>query len=98
MAIKKKNLKTKPISKVTFIYEAPEATEVLLVGDFNEWDTKSTPLKKLKKGDFKVVVDLEIGKSYEYKYIVDGVYLNDQEPEALITNTYANTENSLVKL
>lgn len=98
MAIKKKNLKTKPISKVTFTYDAPEASEIFLVGDFNKWNAESTPLKKLKKGPFKTIVDLEIGKSYEYKYIVDGVYQNDQEPDALIFNKYANAENSLIKL
>lgn len=98
MAIKKKNLKTKPISKVTFSYDAPEASEVTLVGDFNKWGATSIPLKKLKAGTFKVVVDLEIGKSYEYKYLVDGEYINDQEPESLIFNQYANAENSLIEL
>ncbi|ANW95674.1 glycoside hydrolase [Wenyingzhuangia fucanilytica] len=98
MAITKKFLKSKPVCKVTFSISAPEATEVVLVGDFNEWDSTTTPLKKLKNGTFKVVVDLETEKSYEYKYILDGEYVNDDEPEALIFNEYANAENSLVAL
>ncbi|MDO6737328.1 isoamylase early set domain-containing protein [Wenyingzhuangia sp. 2_MG-2023] len=98
MAITKKKLKTKPVCKVTFSHMAPEATEVFLVGDFNEWDATATPLKKLKSGLFKVVVDLEIEKSYQYKYIADGTYVNDEEPEALVFNEFANAENSLIEL
>ncbi len=98
MAISKKFLKSKPICKVTFSYDAPEVEEMTLVGDFNEWDTETTPLKKLKSGKFKVVVDLEVGKSYEYKFVADGKYINDSEPDALVFNQYANAENSLVKI
>lgn len=98
MAIKKKFLKTKPVCKVTFSIDAPEATEVVLVGDFNDWDKSATPLKKLKNGTFKVIIDLETEKSYEYKYVIDGTYVNDEEPEALIFNDFANAENSLIAL
>ena len=98
MAVTKKFLKTKPVCKVTFSISAPEATEVVLVGDFNEWDATASPLKKLKNGTFKVVVDLESKKSYEYKYVIDGEYTNDDEPEALVFNEFANAENSIVTL
>lgn len=98
MAISKKFLKTKPVCKVTFAISAPEAEKAVLVGDFNEWDITATPLKKLKNGTFKVVVDLDTEKSYEYKYILDGEYVNDDEPEALVFNNYANAKNSLVAL
>ncbi|MDO3694752.1 isoamylase early set domain-containing protein [Wenyingzhuangia sp. chi5] len=98
MAITKKFLKTKPVCKVTFAISAPDAAEAVLVGDFNEWDTTATPLKKLKNGTFKVVIDLDTEKSYEYKYLIDGEYVNDDEPEALIFNEFANAENSLLAL
>ncbi|MGY6647569.1 isoamylase early set domain-containing protein [Wenyingzhuangia sp. IMCC45574] len=98
MAISKKFLKSKPVCKVTFSLDAPETEKMSLVGDFNEWDTDATPLNKLKSGKFKVVVDLEVGKSYEYKYVADGEYINDSEPDSLIFNNFANAENSLVEL
>ncbi|NJB81794.1 isoamylase early set domain-containing protein [Wenyingzhuangia aestuarii] len=98
MAVSKKFLKSKPVCKVTFAYTAPEVKELSLVGDFNEWDATATPLKKLKNGTFKVVVDLDIDKSYEYKFIADGEYVNDSEPEALVFNEFANAENSLLEL
>ena len=96
MAVSKKFLKSKPVCKVTFAYDAPEVEELALVGDFNNWDATATPLKKLKNGTFKVVINLETEKSYEYKYLSNGEYFNDPEPEALIFNEYANTENSLL--
>jgi len=98
MAISKRFLKTKPICKVTFTYTAPKVSTIYLVGDFNEWNASATPLKKLKNGTFKVVVDLETKQSYQYKFIVDGEYVNDNQAETLIFNEYANTENSLIKL
>ena len=98
MALTKKFLKTKPVCKVTFSYEAPELEEVALVGDFNDWNAEATPLKKLKNGTFKVVVDLETKKEYEYKFLSNGNYINDLEADAMVYNSYANAENSLVKL
>ncbi len=98
MAISKKFLKSKPVCKVTFAYPAPELKELALVGDFNDWNATKTPMKKLKNGVFKVVVDLDVEKSYEYKFLSNGEYLNDNEPDAFVFNEYANSENSLVKL
>ena len=46
MAIKKQFLKSKPICKVTFSVPAEEANNVVVVGDFNEWNTEATNLKK----------------------------------------------------
>ena len=48
MGIQKKFLKSKPVCKVTFIMpkEAVESAEkVNIVGDFNNWDKNSSPLK-----------------------------------------------------
>lgn len=98
MSISKKFLKSKPVCKVTFAYKAPEVKELSLVGDFNEWNTSATPLKKSKNGTFKVILDLDVNKSYEYKFVADGEYVNDNEAEALVYNDYANSENCLISL
>lgn len=69
--LKKKFLKTK--CKVTF--ELPEgiegAEEVFLVGDFNNWDEKATPMSK-KKDKFSITLDLELNRDYQYRYLVNG--------------------------
>ena len=96
MAIKKQYLKSKPICKVTFSIEAEDAKKVALVGSFNEWNAKKAPLKKLKNGTFKGTIDLDKDNSYEFKYVVDGAYVNDSEADSYAWNDFAGAENGVV--
>lgn len=98
MAIKKQYLKSKPVCKVTFAIEAEEAQNVALVGSFNEWNTEATQLTKLKNGTFKGTVDLEKDNSYEFRYVVDGTYVNDEQADAYQWNEFAAAENGVLNL
>lgn len=53
-----------------FMLVAPEAHEVALVGDFNDWEKAATPLEK-KNGVWTVTVPLSPGR-YSYAFLVDG--------------------------
>jgi len=69
--------KTKILTeKVPFEFLAPEAQEVYLAGDFNNWDINANPMKKDKKGLWKTTVSLKPGR-YEYRFLVDGNWEND---------------------
>ena len=96
MSIKKQFVKTKPICKVTFSIDAKEATAASVIGDFNGWNPKDGALSKLKNGTFKATFNLPKDASYEFKYLVDGVYLNEPEADTFIFNDFANAENSVV--
>lgn len=98
MAITKQYLKSKPVCKVTFTVPAEEANDVKVVGTFNEWNAKHTPLKKLKNGTFKGTVDLEKDNSYEFRYLVDGTYVNDEQADAFAWNDYAGAENGVLNV
>lgn len=98
MAIKKQYLKSKPVCKVTFSLLAKDAESVSVVGNFNEWNAEAAPLKRLKNGTFKTTLDLDAKKSYEYKYLVDGNYINDEAADAYEWNDYAGGENSVVSV
>lgn len=98
MAITKKYLKSKPICKVTFELDGIEAETIAAVGDFNSWDPKATPLTKFKNGKFKTTVDLDSDKSYEFRYIVDGNYINDEAADSYVYNDYAGAENGVLVL
>lgn len=98
MAIKKQFLKTKPVCKVTFSIEEPDAKKVSVVGDFNNWKAGKNALKKLKNGSFKGTIDLEKGKSYQFRYLVDGEYKNDAEADAYAWNDFAGADNSVVEV
>ena len=58
----------------------------------------SEPLKKLKNGTFKTTIDLESGNSYEFKYVVDGSWQNEEQADAYAWSDYASAENSVLNL
>jgi len=98
--IKKQFLKSKPVCKATFTLPkeaAPEADSVVLVGEFNDWDTiNGIEMTKLKNGNFKAVVDLESGKNYEFRYLIDGsTWENDWEADNYVTSPFGE-DNSVV--
>lgn len=98
MAIKKQFVKTKPVCKVTFSVEAKEATTASVVGDFNNWNQTEGELSKLKNGTFKATFDLPKDNSFEYKYIVDGIYHNEPQADSYRWNEFANAENSVLEV
>ena len=99
MAIAKQYLKTKPVCKVTFTVPAEEAKKVAVVGDFNNWKaTKASALKKLKNGTFKGTLELPKEGSFEFKYIIDGNYVNEESDDRYQYNEYAGSENAVLDL
>lgn len=98
MSVKKQFIKTKPVCKVTFSVAAKEATNVAVVGDFNNWNAFEGALSKLKNGTFKAVFDLPKDQTFEYRYIIDGEYSNESEADSYRWNEYAHTENSVLEL
>ncbi|MGB7629835.1 MAG: isoamylase early set domain-containing protein [Candidatus Deferrimicrobium sp.] len=73
--------------KSKFEFSAPEAKEVSLAGNFNQWNTLANPMKKDKKGVWKVTLPLEPGR-YEYRFIVDGNWQNDPACSSCVTNEF----------
>ena len=98
MSIKKQVIKTKPVVKVTFSIEAKEANAVAVIGDFNNWNPSEGELSKLKNGTFKAVFDLPKDHSFEFKYLVDGNYVNEPEADSYRWNEFANAENSVLEV
>lgn len=98
MAIIKQYLKSKPICKVTFSVPAEGAQKVTVLGTFNDWDEeKAVELKKLKNGTFRGTVNLEKDNSYEYRYLVDGAFVNEEAADAYVTNEFGG-ENAVLKV
>ena len=99
MSLKKQYNETKPVCKVTFKLTkdvAHSASQANLAGDFNNWDIESYPMKKLKSGEFTISLDLEKGKEYQFKYIIDGTaWLNETEADKFVPNEF-QSENSVI--
>ena len=102
MAFKKQYLKSKAVCKVTFKLskeQAHAADSVRLVGDFNSWDQASTPMKKLKNGDFTATVNLAKDSEYQFRYLLDDkAWENDWEADAYIPSSMSSADNSVVQV
>jgi 1,4-alpha-glucan branching enzyme len=98
MSIKKQFIKTKPVCKVTFTVEAKEANTAVVVGDFNNWNPSEGELSKLKNGTFKGVFDVNKDATYEFKYVIDGAYVNEVEADSYVWNEFAGSENSVLEV
>ena len=48
------------------------ADRIHLVGDFNDWDQESLPFRYNRQDDWQVEVELEQGREYHFRYLVDG--------------------------
>lgn len=99
ISLKKQYLKSKPICRVTFRLPKEvslEARRVALVGDLNDWNEEAMLMKRLKNGDFTLTLELETGKEYRFKYLVDGNrWENDWNADRYEENIHG-TEDSVV--
>ena len=59
---------TKPVN---FYCVAPDAGQVFLIGDFNDWETNSHPMKRQSGGTW--LLEIPLGHGYHhYQFLVDG--------------------------
>jgi Glycogen recognition site of AMP-activated protein kinase len=56
---------------VEFALPVASATKVVVVGDFNHWDTHATPLRRSANGTWRTRVRLKPG-AHIYSFVVDG--------------------------
>ncbi len=74
----------------------PEASEVQLAGDFNDWMPHTTPMNRLSDGDFESRLRLPRGR-YRYRLVIDGRWSHDQNNPTIETNEYGEL-NSIVEV
>jgi len=102
MGIKKRYVKSTGICKCTFRLPkeaTSSATQVHLVGDFNDWSTTSHPMQKLKSGEFKLELPLEPGRDYQFRYLIDQMsWENDWDADAYQHANTVASDNSVVSV
>ena len=69
----------------SFELQAPSAEEVVICGDFTEWESKARRLRRLKSGLWKATLKLPRG-DHQYRFKVDGMWLNDPSSSGQIDN------------
>lgn len=88
-------------TKVTFTLSADvvaDATDGLLLGEFNNWNqAEGIELKKQKDGSLKASTNLEAGKTYQYRYLLnDGRWVNDHQAKIFVHAEGFAVENCVV--
>ena len=81
---------------VIFRSHRPEASEIQIAGDFNDWMPHTTPMRRLPDGDFEARLKLPRGR-YRYRLVVDGRWSHDLFNPAIETNEYGEL-NSVVEI
>ena len=62
---------------VTFTWQAPNARQVFLAGEMNDWQADTLPMVKNDQGQWQLTVYLEPGR-WSYKFVQDGMWLTDE--------------------
>jgi len=95
-ASKNKTSKASSTQKVAFQFYAPEASCVCLVGTFNDWNPSKDKLTRDKDGIWSIYLELTPA-TYEYRFVVDGDWQNEQRPCKQASNPFGST-NSLIEV
>jgi len=84
--------------QVTFTYNANAgAKAVYVAGEFNDWQPTAGKMSKGKQnGTFQLKMKLAPGE-YQYKFIVDGAWLNDPQAQKQVMNTHGSL-NSVIRV
>ncbi len=86
----------RPANAVELSLWAPEAKEVFLAGEFNQWDTQSIPMNRGKDGNWKVKMNLPAGR-YEYKFFLDSRWVEDTPGAEHVLNCFG-TQNYVLEV
>jgi len=68
-----------------FLFFAPKAKHVSLIGDFNNWSPNAHPMKRQPDGGWTLQVTLTHGH-HQYLYLVDGVATLDPRAQGVARN------------
>lgn len=103
MSIKKQYLQKEPICKVTFRFvknPGQHVNTIKILGDFNNWNTESKPMCKLKTGEFTQTLKLNPDREYQFRYLINDIFWdNELEADKFVPNGFAAEDyNSVLVL
>jgi len=82
--------------RVKFSLKSDGAREVILMGDFNNWNPKRHPMQSDGDEAWNKTVMLSPGK-YEYKFLIDGEWREDPKNDQTCPNSFG-TYNSVLHI
>jgi len=79
------------VARVTFsLPDSVWADTIYLVGDFNGWNNTSHPFAVGRDGAWSITVDLELNREYQFRYLRDGEWMNDNRADGYVENPYGS--------
>ncbi len=75
------------LHQVSFSCFAPNATQVTLAGDFNQWDSGATPMRRMPDGGWLVSLPLHHGH-HQYYFLVNGRPTLDPRSSGTVRNEH----------
>ena len=86
------------LSEVLFKLNAPEAKEVYITGDFNNWKVDENTRMSAENGNWMKKLDLGFGR-YRYRFVIDGKWTEDPDNPTKEVNPYGEMDSLIdVKL
>ncbi|HTY87480.1 MAG TPA: glycogen-binding domain-containing protein [Candidatus Acidoferrum sp.] len=83
--------------EVAFVLNSLEAEEVYLCGDFNNWAPGKLPMRRHGEDHWWEKRLLLAPGRYEYKFIVNGVWIHNPDAAENVPNSYGSL-NSVVEI
>jgi 1,4-alpha-glucan branching enzyme len=86
-------------ASVTFTLDPAVAAQTAAVcGEWNNWSAGADVMRRDAEGGFSVTVDLETGRTYRFRYLLDGQrWDNDCAADAYLPNAFGG-DDSVVDL
>ena len=94
-----KSRKAKGKARVTFTIDPQVGAQAAAVcGDWNDWSAGADVMHRDAEGGFSVTVDLDAGRAYRFRYLLDGQrWDNDWAADAYVRNDFGG-DDSVVDL
>jgi 1,4-alpha-glucan branching enzyme len=88
-----------PGGKVRVTFAMPGALwadSIHVVGDFNGWDERATPLRQTERG-WMITLELDAGRAYQYRYLLNGrEWQNDWHADGYAANQFGGDNSVLI--
>ena len=87
--------------KVVVTFEIPGtlwAERINLVGSFNDWDPHVHLLQQTHlDADWHITLELEMGHSYHFRYLVDGEHwMDDDQADGYMLNAFGGVDSVVI--
>lgn len=82
-------------TEVVFSFKAPDAKDVFVAGDFNDWQTSDKTRMRSENGNWTLKVKVLPGQQYRYRFVVDGNWLEDPVNSVKEMNPYGQMDSIL---